>query len=55
MAQEVKVFFKIREEKFAEVQDYILKHCSYEVPEVSKILLDAGNPAYFEWIDSMVK
>ena len=49
-AQEVKVLLKTSEEKFSHVMEYILSHCSYEVPEISKIIIDEENPAYLQWV-----
>ncbi len=49
---EVKVFFKTLNSHFEMVRDYIKEHCSYDVPEVSKISIEAGNPDYFDWVSS---
>lgn len=49
---ESKVFLKTIDSHFELVRDYIKEHCSYDVPEVSKILIDSGNPDYFRWVES---
>lgn len=54
-SREVKVLIKTVDGLFNLVQDYILKHCSYEVPEISAIPLEKGNRAYFDWVLSSVK
>lgn len=47
---ESKVFLKTLDSHFQQVRDYIREHCSYDVPEVSKITIDAGNPDYLRWV-----
>jgi len=49
-AQEVKVFFKTREEKYSLVKEYIQANCSYDIPEISKLIIDESNPSYEDWI-----
>jgi periplasmic divalent cation tolerance protein len=49
-AQEVKVFLKTTDEKFPRVVEYIQTHASYEVPEISKGILEQGNPAFLAWV-----
>ena len=51
---ESKVFLKTLESHFELVKDYIKAHCSYEVPEVSQICIDHGNPDYFRWVENEV-
>lgn len=48
--QEVKVVFKTVFKHFNKVQDYIIKHCSYEVPEIVQIDIVRGNPRYASWV-----
>ena len=48
--KEVKVFFKTKEEYFPRVRDYIIEHASYEIPEVSQILITDANPDYVRWL-----
>lgn len=50
-AQESKVFFKTDQAHFAAVRDVILKHASYEIPEILSINIANGNPAYFKWME----
>lgn len=49
-AQESKIVFKTRREKFNVIKDIILKNCSYEVPEITMIEIQEGNKAYLDWI-----
>ena len=51
-SQEVKVYLKTRAELFARVRNLIQQNCSYEVPEISQIQFDDGNPPYIEWVES---
>jgi periplasmic divalent cation tolerance protein len=53
-ANEVKIFLKTMDLHFERVRDYIKEHCSYDIPEVSKILIDAGNPHYIQWLGNAV-
>lgn len=48
--QEVKVFFKTREEKFDVVKEFIRNNASYEVSEILKINIDDANEEYLQWI-----
>lgn len=54
IGNEVKVFLKTLDSHFERVRDYIKEHCSYDVPEVSKISIRAGNPDYINWIVDVV-
>lgn len=47
---EVKAILKTKKELFATVRDYIIEHCSYEVPEICEVRVDQGNPAYLKWV-----
>ncbi len=51
---EVKVFLKTLDSQFAAVRDYIKIHCTYDVPEISKIQIDDGHQDYFRWIEDVV-
>jgi periplasmic divalent cation tolerance protein len=53
-AVEVKVYLKTMDEKFSEVKSYILKNCSYEIPEIVKITLEDGAFEYLKWIEECV-
>ncbi len=47
---EVKVFLKTTKERFAQIQSYILDHCSYRVPEILVFPILDGNPSYLQWM-----
>jgi periplasmic divalent cation tolerance protein len=49
---EAKVFLKTKDSHFELVRDYIKEHCSYDIPEISKIHIDSGNPDYFRWVEN---
>ena len=46
----MKVFLKTTEDKFLAVRALIQENCSYEVPEISKIVIDEANPSYLKWL-----
>lgn len=54
-AKEVKVLLKTKKEFFNDIRDYILKHGSYQVPEISSIVVDMANPAYLKWLEEEIK
>ena len=49
-SQEVKVFLKTAENLFPHVKSYIQTHCSYEVPEITKIKVDGVPQPYLDWL-----
>lgn len=49
-SKEIKVILKTVDKHFDAIQNYILKHCSYEVPEIVQIGTVQGNPSYLSWI-----
>jgi periplasmic divalent cation tolerance protein len=49
--QETKIILKTRESSFQSVRDYIQNNTSYELPEITKILIDGGNQEYLEWLE----
>ena len=53
-SQEVKVILKTKKERFADIRDYILKHGSYQVPEISAVKVEIANPKYLEWLNTEV-
>lgn len=50
-SKEVKVLLKTKIEFFNEIKDYILKHGSYQVPEISAISVEIANPTYLNWLE----
>jgi periplasmic divalent cation tolerance protein len=53
--EEVKVFFKTKEEHFPAILHYIQEHGSYDVPEVSALPILSANPDYITWLNETVK
>ncbi len=49
-SQEVKVILKTVSRHFQAIRDYILAHCSYEVPEIVQLNVSDGNPLYLSWV-----
>ena len=45
-AKECQVIFKTVRRQFLPVRDYIVEHCSYEIPEIIEVIIEQGNPAY---------
>ncbi len=54
-SQEVKVFFKTSPDKFEKVCSLIKEKASYEVPEISGIVMDACSNDYLEWVYAVTK
>ncbi len=54
-AQEVKVFFKTRTDKFPKIQEVIIQHCSYDVPEILQIPIVKAHKPYLDFIDSSLQ
>lgn len=52
---EVLLFIKTRQDLYPAVQDWILEHHSYEVPEVIAVPVISGLPSYLEWIDTQTR
>lgn len=48
--KEIKVILKTRGERFEEVREFIVNHCSYEVPEILQVAIEKGNPKYLKWV-----
>lgn len=51
---ECKVFFKTTEEHFDSIREYIIKHASYDVPEISQIAVSDANLDYAKWLERAV-
>lgn len=49
-SQEVKVILKTLNKHFNAIQNYIQKHCSYEVPEILQVDIVQGNSRYLSWV-----
>lgn len=47
--QESKVTFKTRLDNYDAIKEVITKNCSYEVPEITYMIIDGGNEAYLNW------
>lgn len=48
---EYRLIIKTRESLYKAVEGYIAEHHRYEVPQVVRLPLDGGLPAYLDWID----
>ena len=51
---EVLLLIKTRRDRYADVEQYIRTHHSYEVPEIVQLPIQEGFAPYLHWIDQMV-
>jgi periplasmic divalent cation tolerance protein len=51
---EVLLLIKTRQEAYPALEDLLRRHHPYELPEIIRVPIDAGLPAYLAWIDSLV-
>ena len=49
-AMEVKVCFKTKDTLFPQIQEFIEKTCSYDIPSILKMEIHEMNPAYLKWL-----
>lgn len=49
-SQEVKVILKTVGHHFNAVESHIKSHCSYEVPEITRLDITDCNPDFFKWV-----
>ncbi len=54
-AHELMLFCKIKSEDYAEVEAAIRVLHTYETPEIVMIAIEAGAPAYLQWIASVTR
>lgn len=50
--QESKVTFKTRLENYNAIKEVIEKNCSYQVPEITYMIMDGGNKLYLDWLET---
>ena len=48
---EFRLIIKTREARYKDVEVYISEHHSYEVPQVVKVPVNDGLPAYLDWME----
>lgn len=53
--KETSVVFKTKSSFFESIKNFILQEGKYEVPEIVVVPIIEGNPAYFAWIDELLK
>ena len=51
---EALLLVKTVESRAAAVQEYVLSHHDYEVPEVLQVAVEGGSPAYLNWLAEQV-
>lgn len=49
------LLIKTRTARFRDVKDALLKHHSYETPEIIQAPILQGSPAYLAWLDAQTK
>lgn len=54
VSRERLLLIKTRIELFAAVQDYLVQNHPYQLPEVIAVPIEAGLPAYLDWINACV-
>ncbi|MCJ7663566.1 MAG: divalent-cation tolerance protein CutA [Desulfobacterales bacterium] len=52
--RETLIIIKSREELFDRIRSRVKELHSYEVPEITAIKLEKGDPAYLQWIESVL-
>jgi periplasmic divalent cation tolerance protein len=52
--RETLIIIKSREDLFERIRSRIKELHSYELPEITAIKLDRGDPAYLQWIESVL-
>ncbi|CAF1058844.1 unnamed protein product [Rotaria sp. Silwood1] len=52
---ELILMIKTRQEKVAELIEFVKKNHPYDVPELIELPITNGNPDYLKWIDTIVK
>ena len=55
MDDEVLMIIKTRQSLYKDVENYILEHHSYDVPEVIALPLTNGSASYLDWIDNQTR
>lgn len=53
-AQESKLVIKSRLDLYPQVKELIERVGSYQTPEITYSILDGGNSAYFDWMQSVL-
>ncbi len=48
---ETLLLIKTRRVRYGDVETYLRRHHSYEVPEIVAVPVETGLPAYLEWMD----
>lgn len=48
--QESKITFKTRLENYEAIKEVIQKNTSYEIPEITYMIMDGGNESYLNWL-----
>jgi periplasmic divalent cation tolerance protein len=54
-ANEIHLVIKTRDEFYARVEEIIKANHSYEVPQIVKVPITGGLPAYLDWIGGETK
>ena len=49
--EEVALHIKTTEARYSELEAHILEHHPYDVPEIIKVPITGGLPAYLDWVD----
>lgn len=52
---EVALSIKTTEERYCDLEVYILEHHPYDLPEIIKLPVTGGLPGYLNWLDSTTR
>jgi periplasmic divalent cation tolerance protein len=47
------LLIKARADRYGDIESFILKNHSYEIPEIVMIPIERGSESYLSWIDEM--
>ena len=54
-APEVLLLIKTREDRYPALEDHVVRHHAYEVPEIVQVPIRNGLAAYLGWIDEVTR
>jgi periplasmic divalent cation tolerance protein len=52
--QESKITFKTVLDNYEKIKEIVLQNCSYQIPEITYIVIDGGNQEYLKWMQESI-
>ncbi len=49
------LLIKTREDRYPALEDHVVRHHAYEVPEIVQVPIQNGLAAYLGWIDEVTR